>query len=151
MKRGSVSLPYVSVRGADVSLIRLRPALEAMPGHDLEWSIFEFDGIGIAPSGMRMDEFEQLIRESRTGYRSTHPDLLSFAGGIEQVWDCIIVAATSIDALDKADLVADDYRGCAVVVDMCDSSEWRFGVEPDILSPTELQQRIDELLTKARS
>ncbi len=88
-----------STRRKDGSLRQLSDFLAVVNGGSFLWSIFEFDGVGVAPEGMSIDEFSDLVRKRPNGYEMKWLDLLKFADSLEQTYDCLIVAVQRPDQL----------------------------------------------------
>lgn len=108
-------------------LVTLRQVLDKLPANDLRWHVLDFEGIGTAPGGMTMDEFEHAVHASPQGYALAWDKLLTLAGGIEQTWNCLIVGRRT-DAPILAEHMQTEFAGCRYVVQAFDSTEWSIGV-----------------------
>ncbi|MEU8184248.1 hypothetical protein AB0B86_26165 [Micromonospora sp. NPDC049047] len=108
-------------------LIQLADILMLIGDNDLEWSLVDFHGVGQAPRGMTMPDFEDLVRSSFLGYRMKWHDLDEFAHSLDQTMECLIIAATSLEEITEQQLRVDDFSGCSFVVEALDSTEWRLG------------------------
>lgn len=106
------------------SLVTLRQVLEKLPTNDLLWHVLDFEGVGTAPDGMTMETFEQAVHASPEGYSLNWDELLTFASGIEQTWNCLIVGS-QFDAMIVAEHVeAENFADCRYVIQALDSTEW---------------------------
>lgn len=63
--------------------------------------MLEFYGVGIAPAGLAMPDFEEHLRVLEKGWVFSWEELRLFANDIEQVFDCFIVAVDSVDKIRK--------------------------------------------------
>jgi hypothetical protein len=108
----------------DGTLVQLIDFLKQLPENDWVWSFLEFDGIGIAPNNLSMNEFEELIRADATGFKMNWHELLQFAESIQQTINCLLVAVKEINDLQAAELDADNFSSCEIVIQAFDSTEW---------------------------
>lgn len=116
-------------------------------GNELVWSILEYDGFGgIAPNGMGLPEFEQLILSLNNGYFLSFNELQSFAESIirttnmlvqPQTLNCLIVGAISTleisNAIYNKEIDKHIFNNCELVIEMFDSSEWTIGISDNIM------------------
>ncbi|MEV4387604.1 hypothetical protein AB0J68_18120 [Micromonospora sp. NPDC049580] len=107
------------------SLLSISDVLAAFPENRYVWVIFEFFGVGRAPMGMGMPEFEDRVRSAPKGLQMTWADLEAFGVGVTQAFECEIVAFR-----------AADYYGVQCNVDLAvakicalDSTEWCVSVD----------------------
>ena len=111
------------------SYVQLKDMLNILPKNYWVWSILDFDGIGIPPQGLSMDEFTALIRKEPSGFSMTWDELTQFANDIEQTFDCLIVCVKSRENLDGMKFSKDDFSECLAVISAFDSSEWSIEVD----------------------
>ena len=109
------------------SIRQLTDWLAVIPKNDLVWSVFDFNGIGIPPNNMSMDDFEQLTRSMHCGFIMEWEELKKFANSITQTFDCSIVGARSKDDISKVILEKENFDSCEVVLRALDSTEWLIG------------------------
>src|SRR5690606_24628582 len=109
---------------SDVKRVQLSDVLNEIGPNSCSWSIMEFDGIGKAPNDLCMDEFERSIRSASTGFKLSCEELLSFSEGLEQTFDCLIVAVMEGEKLNSVKLSKDDFSACKIVIRAFDSAEW---------------------------
>ncbi|WP_133175418.1 hypothetical protein [Sphingomonas oleivorans] len=109
---------------ADGSIRELSNFLEPLSGADFVWSILDFDGVGIAPNNMRMDEFTAMARSQPNGILLRWQELVSFSAHIHQTYDCLIVGAEKESDIDRTKIVAGDYAAVTVVIEAVDMSYW---------------------------
>ncbi len=107
--------------GVTVQLIDL---LKIVPDNNLTWSILDFYGIGSAPKGLTMPEFEKATRSIPGGHLFSWPELKAFADQLDQTWDCLIVAVESKNDLVPEELDADNFNRCLIVLRAFDSTNW---------------------------
>lgn len=108
-------------------VLQLADLLAALPDNDWSWSLLDFYGIGIAPDEMPMADFEEIVRSNPAGYLFSWQALKAFSLGLEQTYDCLLVAVTSENDLVPAELAVDNFERCEVVVQAFDSTEWSLG------------------------
>jgi hypothetical protein len=77
------------------SKIRLLDVLNEFPEGDLVWSVMGFRGVGEAPDGLRMDEFEQRTLSQPGGVVMSWADLMHFSERLEDTMDCTLVARSA--------------------------------------------------------
>jgi hypothetical protein len=90
--------------------------------HSRIWHVFFFDGMGVAPQGMSMQEFENLCRT--TGYSMEWEELRRFAQSLKQTWNCWIVASSREDKRTRQEFLASDFAQTDLVIECFDSSTW---------------------------
>jgi len=112
---------------AEGGLVTLRQVLDTLPANDLRWHVLDFEGIGTAPGNLTMGEFEYAVRASPEGYSLSWDELLTFANGIEQTWNCLIVGRQPGAPVIAEHVRAEDFAGCRYVVQAFDSTEWSIG------------------------
>ncbi len=108
----------------DGSRVQLHDVLHDIDGEGLVWSILFYYGIGAAPNGMAMPDFESLVKGKPTGLIMSWSDLVTFSKNLEQTIDCLIVAVRSSDDLISEELSCDDFSRCVSVVEARDSTDW---------------------------
>ncbi|WP_146073546.1 hypothetical protein [Amycolatopsis sp. CA-126428] len=119
------------MRRPDGSWEELKHILALIADNDLVWSFLEFDGVGTAPHGLTIPEFEAMARQERVGYVLTWPELLQFAEDVQQVHSCFLVAT---DSSAKLEQIADEFDsglGALFYLRGFDNSQWEIGVQED--------------------
>lgn len=109
---------------SDGTKVSLQYLLSEVPHNDLNWSVLAFRGVGTAPDGLTMEQFERLAESTPGGYLMSWQNLKEFSGHLDDTIDCLIVAAKS-----KADLLAIDRSSenlgtCDVWLELDDSTDW---------------------------
>jgi len=104
------------------TFVDLPDILSVITLHDRIWRIFFFHGMGIAPKGMTMQEFEKLCRT--TGYSMEWEELKQFAENIKQTWDCLVVASSPDDKRTRQEFLDSDFAETDLVIEGFDSSTW---------------------------
>ena len=107
---------------------------EVIPDNDWIWSVLEFDGVGVPPDDLSMDEFEEFLRREERGRIFTWTELVEFIRGINQAFSCFIVAVDSVDKITKPSEVDECPVGCIMAVEAFDSSEWIIWSDDETLS-----------------
>ena len=107
----------------DGSAVTLSTVLKTIPQNNLRWHILEFTGIGSAPGGMTMLDFRLVVRACQGGYRMSWNELLNFASGLDQVWDCLIVGLQSGIRIERDLFKKGEYLNCDYVIVGFDSTE----------------------------
>jgi hypothetical protein len=74
------------------SLLTISDVLATFSDNSFEWVLLEFYGIGQAPGGIPMTEFEDRVLSAPDGLAWTWAELKAFGNDIEQTFDCEIVA-----------------------------------------------------------
>lgn len=100
----------LAMHGGHTSLVRLIDILAVFPDNEWDWRIFDYEGVGIAPSGLSMMEFERRVRASELGYVISWLDLKEFARRSEQTYDCLIAAGCAEIPLE-ADVILRGEHG----------------------------------------
>lgn len=107
---------------SDGKAVRLVELLAVIPQNDLVWSILEFDGLGDAPCGLSMEDFEGLVREKAGGFMVSWNELKLLSCGFLQEINCMVVGAKA--ETDILSTTEDDFSFCEVVLNLFDSTEW---------------------------
>lgn len=107
------------------SVLTLTTILEAVGTNDWNWQLFEFSGVGIAPRGMAMPDFEEVVREH--GYSMTCEELRKFANETEQVWDCLIIGLDKADVRTPQQILKNEFSDVRVIIEGVDSTNWEVG------------------------
>ncbi len=105
-------------------VVQLAELLKMIPNNNWSWRVLDFDGMGILSINMSMEEFEERVRSTPTGYRLSWRELKIFAEKLEQTWDCLIVAVESESDLVAEELSTDNFDRCLVVLRAFDSTSW---------------------------
>jgi hypothetical protein len=107
--------------------IGLDSIISAISASGLDWQLLEFNGVGSAPNGMAMPDFEAKVRSS--GHRMSETEFAQFVAGNEQIWDCLIVAVDSSDSRTAAEIEEQKFSGVKAVVEGIDSTSWEIRTE----------------------
>ncbi|MEV4637460.1 hypothetical protein AB0J80_08925 [Actinoplanes sp. NPDC049548] len=102
--------------------------LATFPDNSFGWVLLEFYGIGQAPDGVPMPEFEDRVLSAPHGLSMTWAELKAFGNDIEQTFDCEIVAFRTND-------IAESPRDPkAVIARICafDSTQWQVAVDESV-------------------
>jgi hypothetical protein len=128
----------------DGQLISLSAVLRAVDENDWTWQLRDFSGVGAAPGGEAMQEFEAAVRKSPANM--SWGELRRFAEAIEQVCDCLIVGVDRAAGSAPTSTADDDAVGTRLVLEADDSTMWE-------LSSTDafLLERIANRLAAGRS
>ncbi|MFE3455845.1 hypothetical protein ACFXJ8_43785 [Nonomuraea sp. NPDC059194] len=110
----------ISMHRPDRSIVNLRDIIELLPQNSWTWNVRHFEGIGVAPQGMHMADFD-LLTASEEGYSMTWGELLEFSSNMEQVIDCVITARTSNDARPSS---TQPTSALLARIEAFDSTEW---------------------------
>lgn len=105
-------------------IVTLAEVLAPVPENAWDWRLWDLDGIGHAPGGVPMADFEREVREAPGGFPFDWPALLRFAAGMAQVHDCLLTAASPGVRPTAEEVLAEDYRRLLLVVAAEDSSGW---------------------------
>jgi hypothetical protein len=124
--------------------VPLSAVLGAVDENDWAWQIRDFVGVGAAPAGESMQEFETAVR--RTPIDMSWNELGQFAEAIEQVQDCLIVGVDRAAGSSRASHVGEDTVGTRLVIEADDSTTWEI-TSPDAF----LLERIANRLGVRRS
>lgn len=109
---------------ADGAVLLLKDLLEVIPDNDWVWSVLEFQGVGCAPNGLSMDEYEDFLLSQEKGDIMTWEQLLEFAQPMEQTFNCLVVAVNATTEIIKPadfEIVPETY---VLVIEAFDSAEW---------------------------
>jgi hypothetical protein len=110
------------------SLLSMSDILSTFPENESVWVIFEFFGIGCAPKGMSMPDFEDQVRSAPEGLQMTWSELREFGADVAQAFDCEIAAFRVTDYPAKR-------RGIGLsIAKICalDSTEWQVAVDETV-------------------
>ena len=83
-----------------------------------------FDGIGIAPNDLSMEQFIEQIQENATGFKMNWQQCLEFSSTLEQTFDCLLVAVNQLSDLKPEELSKNNFSNCLVLIEAFDSTEW---------------------------
>ncbi|MFD3937323.1 hypothetical protein ACFWSF_06655 [Streptomyces sp. NPDC058611] len=119
--------------------VRMADLLPLIPDNDWIWSVLEAHGIWSVPAGDRTsgipgdlsaEAFEDLVQASPTGFVLGWSELRAFAADLEQNHWLTVVAVRSADDLVGAELRAEDYSRCLVLLEAFDSGSWTVAARP---------------------
>ena len=85
----------------DGTSIDLAEILGAIKPSSLLWSILRFEGIGKAPGGLSMSDFEALLINSPNGLLLSWNEVGLFVNGVQAVWDILLVGVSEASQIDK--------------------------------------------------
>ena len=103
-------------------LITLGDIVRSLPENAWIWYVLDYQGIGVAPNGMTMPDFEELARSE--GFPFDWSSFRRFAEQAEQSWWCLIAAVDRDDRRSAKNIVASDCDGARMVIEAFDSSTW---------------------------
>jgi hypothetical protein len=126
---------------ADGELCQLLDILKLIPGDKWLWRVLYFWGVGSAPVGLSMEEFEELSRATSGGYAFTWEELMEFADGLEQTYECSICAYPF--ASESGDV--EDERRQMAAVDAFDSTEWTIELNPHLEGAIDIIKLLENL------
>jgi hypothetical protein len=106
----------------DDSIVALADILAVINPGRWTWRVLDFDGVGIGPGGMWMSEFDRIVHEN--GYLMNWQELNQFASGLDQTWDCLIVALTPDDKRSRQELLDSKCADAEFVIEGVDSDSW---------------------------
>lgn len=125
-------------------IFNLKEMLSFVPDNKWIWAVLEFYGVGIAPAGLAMPDFEERLRDLEKGWLFSWEELRLFANDIEQVFDCFIVAVDSVDKIRKPIEVDEPPQNCFIALEAFDSHEWIIWSDaPELLSRFSTLSRFD--------
>ncbi len=125
-------------------IFNLKEMLSFVPDNKWIWAVLEFYGVGIAPAGLAMPDFEERLRDLEKGWLFSWEELCLFANDIEQVFDCFIVAVDSVDKIRKPIEVDEPPQNCFIALEAFDSHEWIIWSDaPELLSRFSTLSRFD--------
>ncbi|MET7464524.1 hypothetical protein [Nonomuraea sp. NPDC005501] len=135
----AVVIPMHRLSGGTVELHQV---LGVLPENTWTWSVFDLWAVGVAPRGMAMPSFEDLIRTSNTGCPMTWHELTDIASRLDQVHDCLIVAADTPHALswplpERSELL--------VVIEAVDSGRWEVEISERLDGADVMRERLASL------
>jgi hypothetical protein len=110
------------------SLLTISDVLATFSDNNFGWVLLEFYGIGQAPDGMPMPEFEDRVLSAPDGLPMTWAELKVFGNDIEQTFDC------EISAFRADDLVTTPRDPDMVIAKICayDSTQWHVAVDESV-------------------
>jgi len=119
------------MRRSDNSLVHLADILKAIPNNNWVWAVQHFYGVGEAPGGLSMPEFEEICDSTPGGVRFSWDDIKNFASHINEVWDCFIVAVLNESMLTTY-VNHENINDCIMFIEGIDSTIWNIilGNEP---------------------
>lgn len=116
-------------------IANLKDVTALVPENKWIWAVLEFYGVGMAPAGLAMPDFEEHLRVLEKGWVFSWEELRLFANNIEQVFDCFIVAVDSVDNIRKPIEVDEPPQNCFIALEAFDSHEWIIWSDaPELLS-----------------
>jgi len=116
---------------SDASRVQLSEMLGGISGEGFNWQMVDFDGVGVMPENLSVDEFRNKVRSSPVGVMMTWSELLAFSRNLEYVIDIFLVASNEavgdFEDLDKVLEVSE------IVLQALDSTEWRIYARENLL------------------
>ncbi len=103
-------------------LVTLADVISLVPANAGTWHVLEFEGIGIPPGDLMMQDFEALTRSQ--GYSTDWQSFRRFARDTEQTSNCLIVALDPTDGRDRRQIIESECKGAHLVVEAFDSTTW---------------------------
>lgn len=99
----------------------LSDLLNKIPDNNWKWSLFDFEGVGVAPHGMGMPEFEELVASERYGFYFNWDELKLFGKTISDVKSCVLVA---VKKPVEYDLLMEENDDVIAYIGIFDSTNW---------------------------
>ena len=109
---------------ASGDIVQLTDILGRIPNNKWVWSVLEFNGVGIAPGDIDMDEFERLVSATPGGQHFSWSDLQAFAKKLEQTYDCLIIAVGNEEDINLFLDEGGNAERCQFVIEAHDSTSW---------------------------
>lgn len=109
--------------------IQLSDLLKQLPENDWIWCIYEFEGIGIAPYGLSIPEFEELVLSKETGLVMSWEEVKKLAASLNDIISCTLAAVISPVLYDS--LENNDLSNCLVLLRVFDSTSWEINYLTD--------------------
>jgi hypothetical protein len=117
-------MPSISISMLrDGNYLSLADILSRVPADFQFWVLLEFHGIGVAPDGTPMVDFETRVRA--LGHRMGRREFEQFAAAVEQVWDCVVVGTPTDLPISKMALDRMELPERAIVIEAIDSTLWQ--------------------------
>ncbi|GAA3144506.1 hypothetical protein [Nonomuraea roseoviolacea] len=139
---GEMSTVVIPMHRTTGGVVELSHVLNALPENAWAWSMLELWGVGIAPNGMAMPSFEDSIAASDSGYQLSWRELVGFASGLNQVHDCLIVAANSPQDLSRQLIEKDSCSKLLVAIEALDSTRWEIVISENLGEAEEIKTRL---------
>lgn len=105
--------------GAKVTLSEL---LNKVPRNNWKWRMFQFEGVGVAPKGLAMPDFEDLVLSEKYGYAFTWNELVLFAERLSDVRSCLLAAVSQ--PVEYVALNDGAEAGVIAFIGVYDSTQW---------------------------
>ncbi|MGL5386817.1 MAG: hypothetical protein ACRDCA_13355 [Serratia sp. (in: enterobacteria)] len=106
--------------------IKLSDLLEKIPDNEWIWCVYEFNGVGIAPLGLSMPEFEELVLSKDTGLELTWKDIKSLAESLTDIMLCTLGAITH--PVPYSCIENNELDNFIVLVRIFDSTSWEINM-----------------------
>jgi hypothetical protein len=106
--------------------IKLSDLLEKTPKNEWAWCIYEFEGVGAAPFGLSMPEFEDLVLSKDTGFELTWEDMIILAESLTDIMSCTLAAVTS--PMPYSCIESNELENCMVLLRVFDSTTWEINM-----------------------
>lgn len=101
--------------------ITLSDLLNKIPDNNWKWRLFDFEGVGIAPHGMGMPEFEELVASEIYGFDFTWEELKLFGKTVSDVKSCVLAA---LKKPVEYDLLMEKDDDLIAYIGIYDSTDW---------------------------
>lgn len=111
--------PMFSEDGEKTTLAEL---LAKMPENNWNWYLYDFEGIGIAPEGMDMQAFENLVVTQTYGYPFCWLSLKAFCSTLTDVRSCLLAAVKH--PVDYELLESKEGSDVLALIRIDDSTAW---------------------------
>lgn len=90
--------------------VLLRRVLEVVNSNTLEWRLIEFDGSGSPPEGLSWRQTRDLLRTRHDGIGFSWSSFKTFAHGIEDTSNCVVVAIGPKDKPDYSQIEIENFE-----------------------------------------
>ncbi|MDG6896183.1 hypothetical protein [Volucribacter amazonae] len=107
------------------SKLTLKDLLKYIPDNHFIWYIYELDAIGIAPQGLSMPDFEDIIINSQYGYQLSWADLNELANNLLDINDCLITANVGKISYDD---IKSKNNNVLYKIEITDSTYWEINL-----------------------
>ena len=108
---------------------QLSDLLAYVPENKWNWNLYELSGIGCAPAGLSMPEFEELVLSLNNGYAMTWSEVKELSTTLTDISSCFLAAVTNPVSFD--DLDSGNLKDCLALIKIFDSTSWEIDLIKD--------------------
>ena len=115
---------FLATLQKDGKEIEMNDFLSVIPDNDWLWCILEFDGTEKPSYNIGFLSLDLSSHSSKNGVIVSWSDIKIISEAIDQMFNCLIVAAKSTAGLagDKAEM--ESYTLCEIAIEAIDGGEW---------------------------